>query len=185
MDYLKSELGLVVFEKRNLPIPSITFDALVHALGPNGQQSSEKSLKVITSFLDCLPVGDKFGSNHKNGREPKRTEVNIRLYQEDPELAQAYWSFYSTNNQFKESKLSLVNVRIEYLRELAQRNGNQELASKLNDIVLQLEAKLNGKEPGSKEKTNPSYDEIDSLDEKLKIVQFFEDKIIEVLTLLS
>jgi len=48
-----------------------------------------------------------------------------------------------------------------------------------------LEFEIKGVDSQTKEKVKPSYSETDSLDEKLKIVQFFEDKIVEALTFLS
>ena len=185
MEFLHSELGLVVFKKRSLAIPTPSPIGLKMVEDNDGRGRSERSLGILKSFLEGVAVGDKFGNNHANGREPARGAIYVRLKVEDEKLAEAFWSFYSTNNQFKLNKLSMVVIRTQTLSELAEENGNHKLALRLAVITNQLGAEIHGTDIETQKKIKPSYDETDSIEDKLKIVQFFEDKIIEAINLLS
>lgn len=89
------------------------------------------------------------------------------------------------NNQFRVNKLGFLRVSVYELTDLVEGSQHGNEARRLREIADALHIKLNGEDPATKEKVGPNYDELESLEDKLEVVYFFEDKILEVLRIFS
>jgi len=185
---IADELGLVLFEKRPINVTTPSPEEIVRVFGDGKAQKAEQHLAVLTFFLEGVPIGDKFGSNHTERKE-KLKSVDTRLQElreKDPiaeKVTNQFHMFYRDQNQFRGNSLYSVLLGVQNLMRLATENG--QLFSRLGAIYHELYKNFTGVDLKTKEKVGPSYYKIDSLDEKLKIVHLFEDKIVETLSLLA
>ena len=172
--YINRELGLVFFEKRLFHKPEFEDHNLIKLVGESNLVKAKDHLAELSNFLDYYPVGDKF-RDHPT-RLKVRDKVRKHLKNENPKFEAYFNLLYVTNNQFNLNCFSPLTNGILFLSLLAENEENAELSNKLKMIYEQLRVKSNNKDD--------AYDKL-TLKKKLKVIHFYEDKIIEVLKLFA
>lgn len=162
---LQNKHGVVFFPKRDLEIPKIPDEKISSLVGDKNLVDVQKLIQYLVEFLGGQAVGDKWGKNHDGRME--WTEAMAQKY------GSGFVDLYHENNQFRGNSLSVTRFTIDILRESLEICGHHNLADKLKKIHQEMSTRLQ------------NYNQLESLDDKLKVVQFFEDKILETLQLLT
>ncbi len=167
-EILKEQYGVIFFPKRTLKIPIIDETKLKKLVGEKRLGPTKERLRTLLLFLHSEAVGDSFGSDHKSRVNWVNEMFDI--------YGEPFLELHQKNNQFRLNILSYPILTIVNLSYLVK---NQDIKQMLLDIERELGDAINGSLTGR------SYNDTDSLEDKLKVVHFFEDKTIEVLGLMN
>lgn len=172
-EILSSQYGVVFFPKRQLQIPALADDKVAQILG---KKVGGKLIRM-SGYLKGEAVGDQWGSNHE-----ERRRWRAGLYKQ---FGQPFLECYYNSNQFRMNKLAVVKIDMGELVRDAEKNGQTEIAVHLKKIHSRLTRMLNGEDPETGKRISRKYNELEDLDDKIKVVHCFEDNIIEAFGLLS
>ena len=174
---LRTDHHVVFFPKRQFEIPQVKDETVTNSFGEKNLKPVMNIVKRLFKYLDGQPVGDNWGKNHEERRK-WRTKMTL-------EYGSTFLEVYQDRNQFRVNNLSLVRFSIDHLRDLAEMSDNTNLSRLLSKIYTEIDIKLNGEDPETKRKIGQAYSELETLQDKLEVVHFFEDKILEVLEMLT
>jgi len=168
-DFLRSEYGLVFFQKRQLKIPRLDYKLLTQKFGESNLSKIKQVESSFNEFLNGEPIGDSFGSDHLS-RAKWRGQLASQL-------GNVFLEVYANQNQFAGRNLANVIRKPLILSELTK--VDSVLTKRLKEIGQELTAAMQGENISGKK-----YNDMESLEEKLEIVHLFEDRIINMLNLL-
>jgi len=176
---LQREEGVVFVPKRQLDVFVPDTNIVCKILGERNTESAMKYLLWISNYLtDAIPIADKFvaGSQFK---ERRKWLTNMTQ-----KFGPSFRKAYPANNQFRVNAMIKPLSSIQFLQMLAKSNQNNEIGLNLQRISEQLDLRVKGKNEEG-QKVSKSYNEMETLEEKLEVVHFLEDKFIEVLRMFS
>jgi hypothetical protein len=125
-------------------------------------------IEYLQEFLEKPAIGDGWGKN-QSGRLEWISAMRKRYGNDFSDL------YHIQDNQFRGNVLAFARVALDHLLTSIRDNGQTALATNLEQILREIKESYK----------NSHYNEQESLQEKLKLVHLFEDKIIEALQLLT
>lgn len=162
--------GVIFFPRRNLIIPTFSDVQLYSHFNSGHITDIRENVFEIRKFLSGQAVGDSFGKDHLSRRVWRQ-----KMY---TQFGEVFQKVYSDNNQFRGNFLGLVRLDI---LDFAQYASDPDQSQCFENIGHYLTQALNN----GLLSNGRIYNEIESLDEKLRIVHAFEDKAIEALQLIA
>ena len=155
--------GVEFLPKRQLLLPK---EPLKNIFGNESSGVRNIIVNPLLSFLKGEPMSDHFGANHDD-----RREWRLRLSAHGDDV----YSFYQGRNQLRRNNLTGVYNAFQTLEEYLK-SSHPDLADIVGKKKKQLFEMIKGE--NSSEDYNNMTDE-----EKLQVVQAFEDTVLETLKL--
>lgn len=179
MKTLEDKYEIVFYPRRDLCVPKIPRARLQDIFGEKADKV-EFLIGVLTEFVEKdQAFADQFGTEHLERRKWE-AEMAKTLGPHFQEMCE--------RNQFGLNHLMNIMSVIYQLPGLAgqsQLKNKEEASTTLREAYNDLYVKLRGFHPETDEKVGKAYGEIESPDEKIKIVHFFEEKALEVMQLFA
>lgn len=190
-EILKKDPHIKFLEKRNLVIPKVTDEKVVDIFGTN--EGVKVAIGYIKDFMQAVPIADDF-TNHREGRNGWR-KVMLETH------GRRFFDFYNLYNQLRICNLQSPLGYTEFLSRLAHSEKYNPFFERLKRTHAELMSAITG-HPVSVEITDGDQDKVLTIDAKsqlgdakdydsrdlegrLKVVHFFEDKVLDILKEIS
>lgn len=177
VDILKTEYEIIFPPKREFVAPTVPNDHLRILVGESGFDSAITYLDAFQDYLGYQAVGDQWGSKHE-ARRNWRGQMALKY-------GDIFLDVYYNKNQLRLNNMTFVRLSADGLSRLLRNAGKNALADKIKGVADKIYGKTTGEDRKTKEKVGPSYNELESLDDKLAIVHSYEDGILEILRMFS
>ena len=173
---LQSE-GVHILPKRNLVIPKPNSAKVFSTVGVRKVHQAREMFQVFDDFIHMSSIADKFNKDHHarvawSGVMSQRVGETVfkRLYEE--------------RNQLRLNVLSVPVLALVNLIGLINRSKHPEIVERLNEVEEQISDVFTGYHPVTHKYDGKKYSDRE-LEEKLQVVQFMEDRCIDILNVFT
>lgn len=176
MKNILKEEGVVFHPQRSFQTPAVDEQRLIELVGSEAASHSQLDLELLYQYLEGSAVSDRF-SDHDERRQ-WREKMFL-------EYGEVFNEVYKNNNQFRTNMIGLCRAALLDFIASLEDVGNSQMAERLQQVYLEFDYRLNGTDPETGTTTGPRYTQLTTAEERLSAVQFFEDKVLEALNILT
>lgn len=172
LEVLARDYGVRFLPKRSLQAPVIDQARVEALIVPEGRSLVEFNLGVMRSFLTIPAIADMFDRDH----------TARRRWQEQPKpgLDPKVYVPILRRNQLRVGVWTPTVSSFFMLRDSIKAESYPDYFSRLELICDEIKLKLNGVNPVTHKQEAPYYGDM-STGEKYEVMQFLEDRVVEVL----
>lgn len=171
---LQSE-GVYILPKRALAIPRPNQAKVFSTVGARKIRQAYEAFQIFDDFIRMSPIADKFNKDH-HARVVWSGTISQRVGET------VFKKLYEERNQLRLNVLSVPVLALVNLIGLIDRSSHLEIVQRLNEIEKQISDVFTGYHPITHEYDGMNYGDKE-LEEKLLVVQFMEDRCIDILNI--
>lgn len=138
-------------------------------------------------FLNSRAIADDLGADHETRREQRYLLFEKYQQQYGEEIALELYRLYKTENQLRNNILTTAKLSSEYVITILKRLADEghdvnEMLNRAKFLFAEMHAMQRGDiSPSNPEVFYPGYRTLENVEDKMEIVRFFENSIIELL----
>jgi len=169
---LQSE-GVYILHKRDLVIPNPDLGVVSSVVGVRKVRQAYQKFQIFNDFLHMYPIADRFNKDHHarvawSGVMSKKIGSTV------------FQRLYEGRNQLRLNILSAPVLALINLCGLINESKQPNVIERLNGIEQQISKVFEGYHPVTNQYDGKKYGDRE-LEEKLQVVQFMEDRCIDIL----
>lgn len=173
---LQSE-GVYIMPKRELVIPNPDLIIVTSMVGIRRVHKAYQRFQTINDFLHMYPIADRFNRDHR-ARVAWSGVMSARIG------LTVFKRLYSEKNQLRLNVLSYPVLALSNLQGLIDQSKHPDIIERLNEIEEQISRIFEGYHPVTYQYDGKEYGDRE-LEGKLQVVQFMEDRCIDILSVFS